>query len=104
MKVHLFSLVALALAVQPVCAAPVLEKVLILERHGVRPPTKPPEAFAKYASQPWPQWPVTPGELTPHGAEAMRAMGAGLRVRYASLLTDKCPSPSSVFVWADNGD
>ena len=104
MKPHLFGLIALALAAQPVCAAPVLEKVLILERHGVRPPTKPPEAFAKYSAEPWPQWPVAPGELTPHGAEAMRAMGAGLRVRYAPLLADKCPSPSSVFVWADNAD
>jgi 4-phytase/acid phosphatase len=105
MKRYLFGLVVLALTAQPVCAAPVLEKVLILERHGVRPPTKPPEAFAKYASQPWPQWPVAPGELTPHGAEGMRAMGAGLRARYASLLPDKgCPSPSSVFVWADNTD
>lgn len=104
MKRLLFGLVALALIVQPACAEPVLEKVLILERHGVRPPTKPPEAFAKYSAQPWPQWPVAPGELTPHGAEAMRAMGAGLRVRYASLLSDKCPPPSSVFVWADNAD
>ena len=104
MKRLLFGLIALALAAQPVCAAPVLERVLILERHGVRPPTKPPEAFAKYSAQPWPQWPVAPGELTPHGAEGMRAMGAGLRVRYASLLADKCPPPSSVFVWADNAD
>jgi 4-phytase/acid phosphatase len=105
MKPHLFGLIALALIAQPAFAAPVLEKVLILERHGVRPPTKPPEAFAKYANEAWPQWPVAPGELTPHGAEAMRAMGAGLRVRYASLLPDKgCPQPSSVFVWADNAD
>src|SRR5271168_2391055 len=99
MKPQLFGLIALTLVAQPVCAAPVLEKVLILERHGVRPPTKPPEAFAKYANEPWPQWPVAPGELTPHGAEAMRAMGEGLRVRYASLLPGKaCPSPPSVFV------
>lgn len=102
MKRHLFGLVALALVVQPVYAAPMLEKVLILERHGVRPPTKPPEAFAKYSAEPWPQWPVAPGELTPHGAEAMRAMGEGLRTRYASLLSG-C-APSSVFVWADNSD
>jgi 4-phytase / acid phosphatase len=105
MKRHLFGLVALALAAQPAFAAPVLEKVVILERHGVRPPTKPPEAFAKYSAEPWPQWPVAPGELTPHGAEAMRAMGEGLRARYASLLPGKdCASSSSVFVWADNAD
>jgi 4-phytase / acid phosphatase len=105
MKFRLLGFLALALAAQPAYAAPVLEKVLILERHGVRPPTKPPEAFAKYANEPWPQWPVAPGELTPHGAEAMRAMGAGLRARYASLLPDKgCASASPVFVWADNAD
>jgi len=104
MKLHLLALIAVALAVQPAFAQPVLEKVLILERHGVRPPTKPPEAFAKYSAEAWPQWPVAPGELTPHGAEGMRAMGAGLRARYASLLTDKCRPPSAVFVWADNAD
>lgn len=103
MKFRLLGFLALALAAQPAYAA-VLEKVLILERHGVRPPTKPPEAFAKYSAEPWPQWPVAPGELTPHGADAMRAMGAGLRVRYAPLLAGKCPAPSSVFVWADNSD
>ncbi|HTW34211.1 MAG TPA: histidine-type phosphatase [Rhizomicrobium sp.] len=98
-------LLALVLCTSGASAAPVLEKVLILERHGVRPPTKPPEAFAKYASQPWPQWPVAPGELTPHGAEAMRAMGAGLRARYRSVLPGKaCASASSVFVWADNAN
>ena len=104
MKLRLVCLLAFALAVQPAFAAPALEKVLILERHGVRPPTKPPEAFAKYSAEPWPQWPAAPGELTPHGIEAMRAMGAGLRARYASLLSGTCPSPSSVFVWADNAD
>jgi 4-phytase / acid phosphatase len=84
-------------------AAPVFEKALILERHGVRAPTKPPEAFAKYSAEAWPQWPVAPGELTPHGGEAMRAMGKGLRARYRSLLSEKGCAPS-VFVWADNAD
>ena len=98
-------LLALVIGASPVFAAPVLEKVLILERHGVRSPTKPPEALAKYAAEPWPQWPVAPGELTSHGAEAMRAMGAALRARYPQFFPkDGCLPAGSVFIWADNAD
>lgn len=104
-----FCFVATSSFFQPVAAyaAPVLERVVILERHGVRSPTKPPDALAKYASQPWPQWPVAPGELTSHGAEAMRAMGAGLRTRYVRLGVlprAGCPARDALFVWVDNSD
>jgi len=103
MKLCLLGFLALTLAALPAFAEPVLERVLILERHGVRPPTKPPAAFAKYSAEPWPRWPVAPGELTPHGEEAMQAMAEGLRTRYGSLLPQQGCAPS-VFVWADNAD
>jgi len=52
---------------------------IVLMRHGVRSPTKAPEALAPYADKPWAAWPVAPGQLTPHGAAAMRALGGWWR-------------------------
>ncbi len=83
-------------------AAQVLEKVVILQRHGVRAPTKAPADLAPYARDAWASWPVAPGELTDHGAAALTRMGEALRRRYAALLpAGDC---SRVFVWADNAD
>ena len=97
-------LIALLLVWTPLpaaAAAPVLEKVVILQRHGVRAPTKAPADLAPFASQPWASWSVAPGELTDHGAAALKQMGTALRRRYAALLTGDC---GRVFVWADNAD
>jgi 4-phytase/acid phosphatase len=96
----LLCLLLLALAAAPAAASPELQRVIILQRHGVRAPTKSPEALAAFAAQPWAQWPVGPGELTDHGAAALARMGDGLRLHYAPLLGD-C---GRVFVWADNAD
>lgn len=84
-----------------------LEKVVVIERHGVRSPTKSPAELARFASDPWPEWPVAPGILTPHGARALERMGAFLKARYAGrelIPATGCPAPDSVFVWADSGD
>ncbi|MDR3506968.1 MAG: hypothetical protein P4L64_03620 [Caulobacteraceae bacterium] len=81
--------------------------MVVVQRHGVRSPTKAPEALAKYAALPWPAWPVAPGELTAHGARDVRLMGAWLRQVYAAkgLLPAKgCPAPGQVFAWADGAD
>jgi len=86
-------------------APAVLERVVIVERHGVRPPTKAPEVLAKFAEQPWPQWSVKPGELTAHGAEALALMGGALLRTYKreGLFASE-PCPKNVFVWADSAD
>lgn len=85
--------------------APVLEKVVLLQRHGVRSPTKPPEAYAAYAGQAWPDWPVAPGILTPHGRRDIQLLAGWLRSVYGGLLpAEACPAPSAVSVWADGGD
>lgn len=56
---------------------------LIVTRHGVRSPlasqTKPLEP---YAAEPWPQWNVPPGYLTPHGKQQMTLMGEYYRARF----------------------
>jgi 4-phytase/acid phosphatase len=48
-----------------------LDRVVLLMRHGVRPPTKSPPLPAGSARDAWPQWPVAPGYLTPHGRAAL---------------------------------
>lgn len=51
-----------------------VDRVVMLMRHGVRPPTKAPPMPEGTAAQGWPSWPVKPGYLTPHGAEALRRL------------------------------
>ncbi len=53
-----------------------LDRVVLLMRHGVRPPTKAVPMPAGTARQPWPTWPVAPGYLTPHGRDALARVGA----------------------------
>jgi hypothetical protein len=52
-----------------------LRFALVFSRHGVRSPTKPNCAYAEYAVDCWPKWPVSPGCLTVHGKELMALLG-----------------------------
>lgn len=102
MKALLVTLLMLEALALPALAAPVLDKVVILQRHGVRSPTKAPAALAPFARDAWSAWPVAPGELTDHGALALSRMGEALGRRYAKLLANgNC---ANLFVWADNAD
>ena len=84
---------------------PILERVVIVQRHGVRPPTISNQALAAYAEKPWPAWPVATGELTPHGAETVRLAGRTLRRAYGRLLPGHgCRDANRVIVWADGAD
>jgi 4-phytase/acid phosphatase len=67
------------LAMSPLPAAPRLKYVVIVSRHGVRSPTWDNARLNQYSAQPWPEWGVAPGELTPHGAALIRLMGAYYR-------------------------
>ena len=98
---------AFAFLAGPAVAAPHLERVVVVMRHGVRPPTQSNAELAKYAAQPWPAWPVAPGELTPHGGETVRLMGETLRAAYQAahlLPASRCASAGQVNVWADGAD
>ncbi|HEY0266642.1 MAG TPA: histidine-type phosphatase [Rhizomicrobium sp.] len=102
MRTPVAALLLLGAFAAPAAAAPVLEKVVILQRHGVRAPTKAPSDLAPYARDAWASWPVAPGELTEHGAAALARMGEALHRQYAALLpAGDC---RRVFVWADNAD
>lgn len=53
----------------------VREGVVVMMRHGVRPPTKNPPMPRGIAAQEWPNWNVPPGYLTAHGAGAVEVLG-----------------------------
>lgn len=78
-----------------------LQRVVLLMRHGVRPPTKPlPEGVA---AQPWPTWPVEYGELTPHGYAAVVRVAQWDHTHWQArglLADDGCPSANSVAIAA----
>ncbi|PCD78968.1 histidine-type phosphatase [Acetobacter orleanensis] len=84
-----------------------LEKVVLVSRHGIRSPTKPLSTLEKTTGRVWSAWPVPPGELTDHGRTNLTLMGQFLRDWYAPLLpaaSQTCTSSSAVFVWADATD
>ncbi|MEC4595122.1 MULTISPECIES: histidine-type phosphatase [Nitrospirillum] len=85
----------------------VLERVVMLSRHGVRSPTKGLAELRRLSDQDWPAWPVDRGILTPHGADAIRQLGLYLGAQYRQrglLAADRCPAENSIFVWGDSGD
>ncbi|WP_338333465.1 histidine-type phosphatase [Acetobacter sp. LMG 32666] len=84
-----------------------LERVVLLARHGIRSPTKPPQTLQTQTGHVWAQWPVAPGELTDHGKQALAQMVGLVRQHYtqAGLLPPTtCPTPGSIAIWADAKD
>lgn len=91
----------------PAVSGAVLEKVLLVSRHGIRSPTKPLATLEKKTGRTWSAWPVPPGELTDHGRADLALMGQFLQSWYAPLLppaSAPCASTRAVFVWADSAD
>jgi 4-phytase / acid phosphatase len=93
-----------AVSVLPLAAQPRLEYVVIVTRHGVRSPTWERTRLNEYSTAPWPEWPVPPGYLTPHGRAAVRLLGSYYRERF---LRDRlfagtgCADAKGVYIWAD---
>jgi 4-phytase/acid phosphatase len=56
-----------------------LKYAVVVTRHGVRSPTWTPERLHQYSAEPWPDFGVAPGDLTPRGRELMKLMGAYYR-------------------------
>jgi 4-phytase/acid phosphatase len=75
-----------------------VDRVVVMMRHGVRPPTKNPAMPAKYAADAWPSWSVNPGWLTQHGAQAVAALGSADRAFYAraGLFARGCPDAAMI--------
>lgn len=93
-------------AIQHVRAEPVLDRVVLVQRHGVRAPTQSPEMLAEWSARGWPRWPVAPGQLTERGGQVVAMIAGGIRKHYVAqglLPAGACPS-SDVVVWADSKD
>jgi len=102
--------VAVPLATWPALAAGTpkaeLKYAIILSRHGVRSPTWDSARLNEYSSQPWPDWGVAPGELTPHGRAAVKLMGAYDRAwlaRAGLFFADDCRDAARIYIRADTG-
>lgn len=95
-----------AAAAQAPAAAPESDLVftLIFTRHGIRSPLLKNEEMAQFATDPWPQWEVPAGVLTPHGRQVMELMGEYYRAYYTAqgLLTgDAAKDAAEIYFRSD---
>jgi len=79
-----------------------LEKVVMLMRHGIRPPTKAAVVPPGYSSEKWPDWPVDFGLLTPRGAAGAKLLGESDRAYFGArgLFGDGCPAAGTIVLKA----
>ncbi|NIJ38791.1 4-phytase/acid phosphatase [Sphingopyxis panaciterrae] len=79
-----------------------LEKVVMLMRHGIRPPTKAAVVPPGYSSETWPAWPVDFGLLTPRGAAGAKLLGESDRAYFGDrgLFSGGCPVPGTIVLKA----
>ena len=82
----------------------VLQKMVIVSRHGVRTPTIPPAELDGWSSRAWPSWNEPMGNLTARGAQLAKLLGQYHREYLAAeqaLPEQGCPPRGSVYVHAD---
>lgn len=98
------ALPAAAMARQPAAPALKLERVVMMMRHGIRPPTKASPVPAKYSAETWPAWSVDFGLLTERGAAGVRLLGEGDRAWLGArgLFKAGCPAPGAVALKASS--
>ena len=97
-------LLAILLGAWPLAAAPQLKYVVIVSRHGVRSPTWSRERLRQYSAEPWPDFGVPPGDLTPHGRDLIKILGSYYREWFAAdhlLAPSGCADAQRVYIWAD---
>ncbi len=67
-----------------------LTRVVVVMRHGIRPPTKAVVVPAEVSARQWPSWDVPYGYLTAHGAKAVAELGRFDAKTYADLWPKGC--------------
>ena len=84
-----------------------LELVIVLSRHGVRPPLTAPGDLDKFSASPWPKWDVAPGILTAHGYQLMKMFGTWDRTKFVGeglLAPSGCADAAYVTIVADTDE
>ena len=84
-----------------------VERVVMLMRHGIRPPTRASVTPDGIATAAWPSWSVPFGHLTEHGYAAVKLVGAFDRAYYthAGLLSaEGCPAAGEVVIHSDSDE
>ncbi|WP_297510810.1 histidine-type phosphatase [uncultured Caulobacter sp.] len=82
-----------------------LQRVVMVMRHSVRPPTKAQATPPGTTAQPWSSWTTPYGDLTPHGAQGARLMGGYYRTFLGArglLPREGCAPAGDVVVWASS--
>jgi 4-phytase/acid phosphatase len=98
---------ALALVSIPCARTQELKFVVVVTRHGVRPPTVSNDQINPYSAEPWPKWDVPPGYLTAHGRALMKLFGAYDRAQFARaglFSSSGCADANRVYFWADTDE
>lgn len=67
-----------------------LQRVVVVMRHGIRPPTKEKVVPEGFTQKTWPSWDVPYGYLTGHGAQAVTKLGELDAQSYGAFLGDDC--------------
>ncbi len=91
-------------AIAPAANKAELKYVVIVSRHGVRSPTWDAARLNQYSAQPWPEWGVAPGELTLHGRDLIKILGAYYREWLAGerlYSGTGCQDAGRIYIWAD---
>jgi 4-phytase/acid phosphatase len=82
-----------------------IERLVLLMRHGVRAPLNGEVPPATRTGQPWPHWEAPAEQVTPHGADALRALARADRRWFAAagLVAPKgCPDAAAVRLWTNS--
>ena len=107
MNLARFVSLALALVSIPCARTQELKFVVVVTRHGVRPPTVSNDQINPYSAEPWPKWDVAPGYLTAHGRALMKLFGAYDRAQFARaglFGSSGCADANRVYFWADTDE
>ncbi|PYD78048.1 histidine-type phosphatase [Komagataeibacter sucrofermentans] len=104
--IMLHTTVAQAASLPPQASSPVLERVVLIARHGIRSPTHPIAELDARTHRQWQAWPVAPGELTEHGQRDLSLMGMALGQYYreAGVLPAQGCRAGELAVWSDAAD
>lgn len=103
----LLACAALACATVAQAAAPRVEHVVIVMRHGVRAPIVGEAPLDTRTGAPWPSWSVPPEHLTTHGEKALEILGRSDRRWLAGLgvlPARGCPAEGQVRIWTNTAE